>query len=174
MRACAYGPAGADGSGPAVLQIIGLRPGAQPMRWLVRELLPPGVPAARIKFVGGGPLPGCGRPLPDLRELAIEGCSPGSEGGWDAFFVQLLPAAPQLTQLVFAPAAAVGSGSLPAQLVAATASGSGSSSGSGQLPAALVASPGQLWRLELRGTQLAGLPTGPYLKGELGCIQSVR
>ncbi|KAI7839791.1 hypothetical protein COHA_006590 [Chlorella ohadii] len=74
----------------------------------------------------------------------------------------------QLTQLVFAPAAAVGSGSLPAQLVAATASGSGSSSGSGQLPAALVASPGQLWRLELRGTQLAGLPTGPYLKGLRG------
>lgn len=160
MRACAYGPADAHGTGPTVLRISGLRPGAPPLHPLARHLLPAGEPIARVHLLVGGPLAGCGCALPDLRELRIDGCCPGA-GGWDAFFAQLLPAAPHLTHLAFAPAASscgLGGGS-------SSASCSGRGSGE-QLPLSLLAGSGQLQRLELRGMRLAALPAGPYLAGE--------
>ena len=161
MQACAYGPADAHGAGPALLRVSGLGPGATPLQPLARHLLPAGKPASRVHLLGGGPLAGCGGALPELRELRIDGCCRGA-GGWDAFFSVLLPAAPQLTHLAFAPAASSGGHG-----GAGSSSGGCSRSGTGeQLPPALVAGAGQLRRLELRGTRLAALPAGPYLAGE--------
>ena len=154
MRACAYGPADTHGTGPAVLHIAGLRPGAPPLCQLADALLPAGAPAARLKLSGGGPLPRCGGASASLQELEVHDCSPGA-GGWDAFFRELLPAAPQLTRLAFTPSGAGRAG--PAAELDASGGGSSGASSSrfGSLPAALAATPGQLRRLELWGTQLA-------------------
>ncbi|PRW33244.1 BRASSINOSTEROID INSENSITIVE 1-associated receptor kinase 1-like [Chlorella sorokiniana] len=133
MRACAYGPADAPGTGPAVLSIVGLRPGAPTLNLLTQALLPTETPAARLKLVGGGPLPGCGGSSPGALLDASSSSASGSARGGSCSSV-----------------------------------GGSESSQGGLLPAALAACPGQLRRLELRGTRLATLPEGPYLAGLRG------
>lgn len=162
LRGCAYGPADAAGGGPACLTLRDPRLQAAQLAGVLAALLPAGRPCARLHIVGGSHLAAAAAQqggsgwLGQLVELRLEGCATAAE-----VLQCVLPQAPRLTHLAFAPGAGAHTPH-PGQ----PSGSSAAQAGGAELPPRLVASR-ELRRLELRGTLLGQLPAGPFLTGGL-------